>query len=244
MIYNIKIIIEINKKNIWNNFYKILWSIYDILWKNNELNYLKDSILSVSNIYRISSELSAINISINWKENFNQIITIIQNKKEINLNWNIYKINWIDFNFNIFDDNLKYIDFNQVEVSFKTPTIIKKEINWIDINQLMPIPEVFLVSAIRKYNKLYSKNFNIDEIKKEIKNNVIVVKFDILTKTVVIKNNIKAWVVWKIKYEFLKWINSDVKIIVYNALKLASIIWLWTWVKLWLWQVWIYFINK
>ncbi len=241
IIYNLKIIVNIDIKIIGNNFYNILWSIYNILWE--ETKY-KESIISISNLCFYSEWLSYVNISIKWKNNFDNITQVIQNKKEINLNWKIYNIKWIDFNFNIFDDKVNFIDFKQVEIIFKTPTIIKKEINWIDINQLLPVPEVFLTSSIRKYNKLYNKEINIIEIKNIIKNNVIVVSFDIQTNITMIKKNKKAWVIWKVKYEILDTIDNETKYILYKSLKLASCIWVWTWVKLGLGQLWVYFINK
>ena len=238
MIYSIKLIIEIDKNYIRDNYYNVLWSVLNIIWEDIEL---KKSILSISNIYKSLDDLFHINISINWKDNFNKIITIIQNKKEINLNGKIFNIKWIDFNFNIFDDNIVYNDYKKIELTFKTPTIIKKEINWVDINQLLPVPEIFLISAIRKYNNIYDKNIDIDEMKKTIKNNVIVVSFDISTKLVKIKGNNKAWIVGKVKYEVLKELELEAKIILYNALNLAKLVWIWTGNRLWLGQVWVYF---
>ena len=241
MIYNIKIVVVIDKKNIDNNYYNSLWSILNLLWDDTSI---KEWILSVSNIYKRDDWLCNVNISINGKDNFNKIILLIQNKKEINLNWKFYKIKWIDFNFNIFDDNINFIEYKQFEVKFKTPTIVKKEMNGIDINQLLPLPEVFLMSSIRKYNNLFKKDLNLIEIKNKIKNNIIISRFNIYTKLVTIKNNTKAWVVWIVKYELLEEIDNDIKIIIYNALKLAWLIWIWTWVRLGLWQIGVYFNKK
>ncbi|MBT3727387.1 hypothetical protein HOG21_07185 [bacterium] len=64
--------------------------------------------------------------------------------------------------------------------------------NGIDINQLLPLPEVFLMSSIRKYNNLFKKDLNLIEIKNKIKNNIIISRFNIYTKLVTIKNNTKA----------------------------------------------------
>ncbi len=239
MIYSIKIIIEIDNNYIKNNYYSILGSVLNIIWDNKEL---KDSILSISNINKSNDDNFSISISIIWKDNFNHIISIIQNKKEINLNWKIFNILWLDFNFNIFDnDTTIYNDYKKIEISFKSPTIIKKEINWVDINQLLPIPEVFLLSIIRKYSKIYWYNLDIDLIKQIIKNNVIVVSFDICTRLVRVKWNNKAWLVGKVKYEILGSIDKDIKILLYRALHLSKLVWIWTGNRLWLGQIWVYF---
>lgn len=239
MIYSIKLIIEIDNNYIKNNYYSILWSVLNIIWDNKQL---KDSILSISNIHKSNDDNFSISISIIWKDSFNNIINIIQNKKEININWKIFNILWLDFNFSIFDnDTIIYNDYKKIEISFKSPTIIKKEINWIDINQLLPIPEVFLLSSIRKYSKIYWYTIDFDLIKKAIKNNVIVVSFDISTKLVRVKWNNKAWLVWKVKYEIFDSIDRDTKILLYNALNLSKLLWIWTGNRLWLGQVWVYF---
>ena len=239
MIYNFLILINFWEEKINGNFYNILWSILNIFDENKEI---KDSIISISNIYN-NDGFWKVSISIIWKENFNNALDILLKKKNINLNWKIFEIKWVDFNFSIFNDDLIFKDYKNLELTFKTPTIIKKEIAWIDINQLLPVPEVFLVASIRKYNKIYLKNLDLEEIKNQIKNNLIVVSFDINTKLVKIKWNNKAWVVWKIKYEVLNWLNIEIKIILYNALNLAKLVWIWTWNRMWLGQVWVYFNN-
>jgi len=239
MIYNLSLLIKIWNTKKYENYYSILWSVLNIFdWNKN----IKDAILSISNIYN-KWDIWKVFISILWKDIFNEVLEILNKKKEINVNWVIFEINWIDFNFNIFDDKLEFKNYKNIELTFKSPTIIKKEINWIDINQLLPVPEIFLTSSIRKYNKLFNKNLDIEQIKEQIKNNVIVVSFDINTKIVNIKGNNKAGVIWKIKYEFLKWCDLEIKIILYNSLNLAKLVWIWTWNRLWLWEVGVYFNN-
>jgi hypothetical protein len=239
MIYSFSILIDFWEEKIQDNYYNILGSILNLFSSWEEF---KKSILSISNIYsKEKLELWKVSISIQNKENFNKALQIILEKKDININWKMYVIKWVDFNFSIFEDNLEFRDYKNIEITFKTPTIIKKEIAWIDINQLLPVPEIFLVSAIRKYNILYTKNLDLDEIKKQIKNNIIVVSFDIMTKLVKIKWNNKAGVIWKIKYEILSWLDLETKIILYNALNLTKLVWIWTGNRLWLGQVWVYF---
>ncbi|MDP2090949.1 MAG: CRISPR system precrRNA processing endoribonuclease RAMP protein Cas6 [Candidatus Gracilibacteria bacterium] len=239
MIYSIKLIIEIDNNYIKNNYYSILGSVLNIIGDNKQL---KDSILSISNIHKSNDDNFSISISIIGKDSFNNIINIIQNKKEININGKIFNILGLDFNFSIFDnDTIIYNDYKKIEISFKSPTIIKKEINGIDINQLLPIPEVFLLSSIRKYSKIYGYTIDFDLIKKAIKNNVIVVSFDISTKLVRVKGNNKAGLVGKVKYEIFDSIDRDTKILLYNALNLSKLLGIGTGNRLGLGQVGVYF---
>jgi hypothetical protein len=73
---------------------------------------------------------------------------------------------------------------------------------------------------------------------------VFVVKLDnIHTKIVKFKQATKAWVIGKVRYCLMKWIDSETKKVVYNALKLATFTGLWTWNKMWLWKISVYFSN-
>jgi len=239
MIYSIDLIIDFKFDKVDNNYYNVLWIILNLF---NENQNVKKSIISISNIY---NNLGAWKISISflWKENFNMAINLLVDTQNININWKIYDIKWVDFNFSIFDNNIEYKNYKNIEITFRTPTIVKKEINWIDINQLLPNPEVFLISSIRKYIKYYNIDMDLEKIKNEIKNNVIVVSFDLKTKLFKIKWNNKAWLIWKIKYQVFDDLDFKYKKILYLSLKMTDLIWLWTWNKLWLWQVSVYFSN-
>lgn len=247
-IYSLKLILnKFDSGNIqWKFYYSILWAVLSIFEQDKNIDIYK-WILSISWLIKNQDDWFFIYISVLWTKNFNYIVNSIFNiKKEISLNNNLLTISWVDFNFKIFDlDSTEaFLDIKSIDLTFQSPTYIKKSLNNTDINFFLPIPEVFILSAVRRYFKLKDEFFDEKEYKDYIKTTFFTSRFDIKTKQITIKNNTKAWVIWTIKYAFVEKARNDVtfkNIII--ALNLVNFIWLWTWTKLWLWQVKIFF-NK
>jgi len=237
-IFLLKIKLE-TKENIKSNFYySVLGSILN-LFKNDEEVY--KSILSISPLIKQEQNF-LIKISIFWEKNFNRIVNeILFWKKELSLDWIVFRLLWIDFSFWIFDlEKIEYKNFENILLDFKSPSFVKIKKNNKDINCYLPKAKKFFISAIKKYLKLSWEEFNNFWVFIEkIENNFFISEFNIHTKKIKIKNWIKAWVVWTVKYKILQ--NNDFKkkelILINNSLKLANYIWIWNGTKLWLGQV-------
>lgn len=238
-VFSFKIFLE----NIWEwcikekFYYSILWAVLKIF--EDDDNIYKN-ILSISWLIQSTTWEYFTVISILWSNNFNHAInSLIEQKKEVSINKHIFKIKKVDFIFSVFDfetkANINWIKY--LELVFLSPTYIKKTLNEIDINYLLPTPDTILLSAVRKFYYFKKEEFDEDEYRKYIKSNFFVSKFFLKTKQITIKNNKKAWVVWNIKYNFLEKAKKDKRYeILIRALYLANHIWIWTWTRLGLWQ--------
>jgi len=242
--FQIKNNTEINKIN--KHYYSILGFILNILENKNEIY---NNILSISPIIKKynTEDNYFIKISILGENNFKFITQIFLD----NLN-NIFTLDWIEFILKQLDNNFKWLkldellykefNFNTFVINFKSPTFLKKTMKEKQINFYLPIPEEFIISAIRKYYKIYWVKINDNTLillKDKIKYNLFISQFNIETKKIKVKWWIKAGVVWNVKYNLN--IKNDFSLeeknIIYRSLILANFIGLWNWTKLWLWQV-------
>lgn len=236
-IYKCKI--YINTPNRYTkHYYWNLWSFTHLLG-----NDFYQNIIAISPLIKSSNNYFFF-ITVKWKDSFTYITNkILQKDLYIDINNEKILIQSIDYWFTIYKPNNFFETFKSIEIHFLSPTIVKKEILWIDINQLLPTPEVYLRSCIRKYIHAFNKDINLEIIKKELKQKIIVCSFNIHTEKIKIKNNYKAGVVGNIKYSILQKLEDNTLNILYESLQYAWVAGIWTGTKLWLWQVTIIF-NK
>ena len=231
MIYLLNIEFEKQGELKHNFYYSILGAF---------LNLCKD----IDNIYKYITKLSFritensffIKVWIHKEENYNKLVNyLIQNTwKQISIDNQTITLKQLNFDFRIFTNNIEYKVFKKFIVYFNSPTYIK---TW-DINYLLPEPDRFIFSVFEKLKKYYDYN-DIDEkdLKKYLKYNVFVWKYDINTQQITIKWNKKAGVRWYITYYVNDDENSDYKKLLYTVLKSARFVWMWTGVKLGCWDV-------
>jgi len=242
--YSFKILLESNNVEMIDSkfYYSILWAFLSI-FKNQ--NNIFNNIISLSPLNKNKNWDYFLIVSIFWKKNFNEIINeILEKNKNFTVNKKKFNIKWIEFDFKLFDlDSIEFKDFKKIKLHFLSPTYTKQSKGNKEIQNLLPNPEVFILSGIRKLNKYFKLDLDFENIKSELKSNIYVVEFDIKTKVVKIKSWLKAGVVWYINYRISDNLSLETKKLLYLWLHFSNLTWIWSWNKLWMGQVWVYFSN-
>lgn len=230
-LYKCKIHVSTPKK-YHKHYYWNLWSFTHLLG-----NDFYTSIVAISPLIKSWDDCFFL-VTIKWEISFKKLLNYtLWEGVYIDIDSEKLHIQSVDYNFSLYKPGGQYEAYKNIEISFLSPTIIKKEMHGIDINQILPVPEVFLWSCIRKYTWFYEIDTDIDAIKQEIWWSIIVGSFNMRSERVKIKNNYKAWVVWKIKYTCIKNLKPETRDILYESLRYCHIAGIWSGTKLWLWQV-------
>ncbi len=211
-------------------YYAILWAFLN-LFEDQEKVY--ESIIKLS--FNIDDNFT-LYMSIDWEDAYNFIVSHILShpEQELSINGEKCKLKQLNFHFEILDiNNIAYRDFDKFVLTFHSPTFIKQT----NITYLLPNPDQFLWSVLRKVVQYYNIDVDEKDFKNRLKYTIYAGEFDLWSRLVNIKWWKKAGVVWYCTYYIKNKENEIYMKLLYIILQTIKFFGIGGSVKLWCWNV-------